>query len=143
MLHAGVTRTLRGGRRHSHLVGMKNRDLAVYVAGGIIVVALLAFSVTRLARKPQLEAPVSVAPVTVTATTTTSSADDSTASVHRIPLADVRKLVEQNAVTLIDVRDADAYLASHIPGALHIPVQYLEGEIDYLPKGKPIVTYCT
>jgi len=122
---------------------MKNRDLAVYAAGGIIVVALLAFSVTRLARKPQLEAPVSVAPVTVTATTTTSSADDSTASVHRIPLADVRKLVEQNAVTLIDVRDADAYLASHIPGALHIPVQYLEGEIDYLPKGKPIVTYCT
>jgi rhodanese-related sulfurtransferase len=46
-------------------------------------------------------------------------------------------------VTIIDVRDVDSYLASHIPGALQIPVTRIQGEIPYLPKDKPIVTYCT
>lgn len=44
---------------------------------------------------------------------------------------------------VIDVRDADAYIAGHIEGALHIPLSYIEGEVPYLRKGKPIVTYCT
>jgi predicted sulfurtransferase len=43
----------------------------------------------------------------------------------------------------IDVRDVDAYVAGHIEGALHIPLAYIAGEVPYLRKGKPIVTYCT
>ena len=37
----------------------------------------------------------------------------------------------------------EQFVASHIPGSLHIPVARIEGEIPYLPKGKTIVTYCT
>jgi hydroxyacylglutathione hydrolase len=46
-------------------------------------------------------------------------------------------------VTIIDVRDADSYRDRHIPGAMHIPLAYIQGEIPYLPKDKPIVAYCT
>ena len=63
------------------------------------------------------------------------------ASVARIPPAELaRKL---GSVTVIDVRDADAWMAGHVTGAMHIPLQYLPGEVPYLPKDKPIVTYCT
>ena len=56
---------------------------------------------------------------------------------------DVLAKLQANGVTLIDVRDKDAYLQRHIPGALHIPLSYIDGEVPYLPKDKPIVTYCT
>ena len=50
---------------------------------------------------------------------------------------------EAHGLTIIDVRDADSYKERHIPGALHIPLAYIAGEVPYLPKDKPIVTYCT
>ena len=61
----------------------------------------------------------------------------------RISISELEKALAANAVTVIDVRGMDQYLAGHIPGALHIPVSMLEGEVSYLPKDKPIVTYCS
>ena len=52
-------------------------------------------------------------------------------------------MIARGEVIVIDVRDVDAYLAGHIEGALHIPLSYIAGEVPYLRKGKPIVTYCT
>ena len=63
------------------------------------------------------------------------------ASVPRIPTSELEQKL--GAVTVIDVRDADSYIAGHVAGAMHIPLQYLAGEVPYLPKDKPIVTYCT
>lgn len=63
------------------------------------------------------------------------------ASVPRIPATELAQKL--GSVTVIDVRDADAYIAGHVAGAKHIPLQYLPGEVSYLPKDKPIVTYCT
>ncbi len=65
------------------------------------------------------------------------------ASVPRIEPVDLMQRLEGKQVTLIDVRDADSYRARHIPGALHIPLAFIAGEVPYLPKDKPIVTYCT
>jgi hypothetical protein len=63
------------------------------------------------------------------------------ATVPRITPADLQQ--RQASVTLIDVRHADNYTFAHIPGALHIPLSFIEQEAPYLPKDKPIVTYCT
>lgn len=62
---------------------------------------------------------------------------------QRIEFADFKQAIDNNEITVIDVRTIDQYMASHIPGSLHIPVARIEGEIPYLPKGKPVVTYCT
>lgn len=61
----------------------------------------------------------------------------------RISIDDAKAKFDRGEIVLIDVRDMNSYLASHIPGALHIPFNMIEGEIPYLPKDKPIVTYCT
>ena len=65
------------------------------------------------------------------------------ATFERITVEELEPLVAKGAVTVIDVRASEAYLASHVAGSLHIPVGRIEGEIPYLPKGKPVVTYCT
>jgi hypothetical protein len=65
------------------------------------------------------------------------------ATVARIAPEDLRNQLNAGAVTLIDVRAADAYATGHIPGSINIPFASMEGQVDIIPKGKPIVTYCT
>ena len=103
----------------------------VYVVGGALAAALVAFAVWH-AYQPRQTAS---APMTATV--------DEHAGVPRIEQDDLLAHLNAADVTIVDVRDADAFLASHIPGALHIPLARVEGEVPYLPKTKPIVTYCT
>lgn len=62
--------------------------------------------------------------------------------VARTSPRELASMIARGEVIVIDVRDADAYIAGHIEGALHIPLSYIAGEVPYLRKGKPIVTYC-
>lgn len=62
---------------------------------------------------------------------------------ERITIEEFKPLYDRGEVVVIDVRASEAYVASHIPNALHIPVTHIESEIQYLAKGKKIVTYCT
>jgi ubiquinone/menaquinone biosynthesis C-methylase UbiE len=53
-------------------------------------------------------------------------------------------LVGTHAVLILDVRDADAYEAGHIPGARLIPLSDLADHLDaLLRETRPIVAYCT
>lgn len=65
------------------------------------------------------------------------------AEVRRISAEDLRAQVGRNEVTVIDVRTAADYARGHIPGAINIPFASVETQFDTIPKGKPIVTYCT
>lgn len=64
-------------------------------------------------------------------------------SAQLIPLADAHEWITNGRVRVIDVRSADDYVTAHIPGAMHIPVSHIEGEISYIARDKPILTYCT
>jgi len=50
---------------------------------------------------------------------------------------------KEMTVMMSSACDAADYTAAHIPGAMHIPLSFIQGELLYLPRGKPIVTYCT
>lgn len=63
--------------------------------------------------------------------------------IARTSPGELAAMIARGEVIVIDVREADAYIAGHIEGALHIPLSYIAGEVPYLRKGKPIVTYCT
>jgi Rhodanese-like domain len=110
----------------------------VYIVGGALAAALVAFAIWH-AYQPTQEQQTAV-PMPVPATTTTG---EETASVPRIDPEELLAHFKAGDVTIIDVRDADSFLASHILNALHIPLARVQGEAPYLPKGKPIVAYCT
>jgi 3-mercaptopyruvate sulfurtransferase SseA len=107
----------------------------VYIVGGVLAAALFGFAVWHaMQRKPE-------APPQQTAVATSS--EDPNVAAPRIEPDDLFAHFKAGDVTIVDVRDADSFVASHIPGALHIPLARIDGEVSYLPKGKPIVTYCT
>jgi hypothetical protein len=63
--------------------------------------------------------------------------------VPRISAEDLKEKYNAGSVLIVDVRDQASYDANHIKGALHIPLASIEANLDQLPKGKEIVTYCT
>lgn len=102
---------------------------------GLSLITLVAWSVTRPAPAPQA--------VVAAAAPVASAPAGGLETFERIAIDDFQTALRAGQITVIDVRSIDQYMASHIPGSLHIPVARIEGEIPYLPKGKPVVTYCT
>lgn len=56
-----------------------------------------------------------------------------------------KELMERAAkglVVVIDVRPPEEYAAGHLPGAINVPIDQLEGRLAKLPKRKEVVAYC-
>ncbi|MBI2834911.1 MAG: rhodanese-like domain-containing protein [Acidobacteria bacterium] len=69
---------------------------------------------------------------------------DPTASVPRVSLEELKKLIAADDVLIVDVRGDETYREGHIPGAISIPLADVEkraGELRKTPK--KIVTYCS
>lgn len=54
----------------------------------------------------------------------------------------LRRQVLEGAITVIDVRPYDEYLAGHIPGAHSVPLPELDQRLTEFPAGGEIVAYC-
>lgn len=132
-------------RRRNHSSRREQNRTTVFWAFGTFalftVVTLVGWKVTRPAAAPDRSAAASAAAYIQAAAE--PAPESSLETFERTRLDDFRKALEAGQVTVIDVRPMEAYLASHIPGSLHIPVTRIEAEIPYLPRGKPIVTYCS
>ena len=133
--------------------------LIVLTAGSLAVAGLVGWALTRTVEPAIPENPAvvtapalgSIPPETTgteasTAAPSTPSATPAPAAegeVQRVMPEQLKQMVDTNAVTLLDVRDSVSYTNGHIPGAIHIPFSRVEAEASRLPKGKPIVAYCT
>lgn len=56
--------------------------------------------------------------------------------------AQVRDLLAQDAITLVDVREDDEWAAERIAGAIHVPLSRLQDMAAGIPTAKPVVFYC-
>ena len=119
---------------------MKKQEIAAWVIGGTLLGGAIGWSAARASRNSTAVNPVNSP---VAATTPLVPEVPSLDTVPRIGLADFRKQLEREEIVAIDVRDIDAYTTAHIPGAMHIPLSFIEGELPYLPRRRTIVTYCT
>jgi rhodanese-related sulfurtransferase/DNA-binding transcriptional ArsR family regulator len=59
-----------------------------------------------------------------------------------VPAKDLLQRVRKGLVTILDVRPEEEFAASHLPGAVNIPVAELEKRLKELPKGKEVIAYC-
>lgn len=53
-----------------------------------------------------------------------------------------KQLIDDNKVTVIDVRTQEEFQEGHIPNAILIPVQELEGKLKELQKEEPYLIVC-
>jgi rhodanese-related sulfurtransferase len=63
-------------------------------------------------------------------------------SLAAVDIAELRRLVDDGAVTLLDVRPKLEYRQGHIAGARSIPVAELERRLAELPRDREVVAYC-
>lgn len=61
----------------------------------------------------------------------------------RLTLDAVQQEMTAGDVLIVDVRDPEAYNASHAKGAVNVPFHELAQRMGELPKEKFLVTYCT
>jgi len=59
-----------------------------------------------------------------------------------VTFKELRRLLREEDVTVVDVRPADEYEAGHIPGALSMPVPELKRRLGELPRGREVIAYC-
>jgi len=63
--------------------------------------------------------------------------------IKRVSVQDARQAFDEQKAVFLDVRDADSYANSHIPGALNIPLSEIENRLKELDPDQWIITYCT
>ena len=59
-----------------------------------------------------------------------------------VPATELLERAKKGLVTVLDVRPPEEYAAAHIPGAINVPLEKLEGFLSRLPKRKEVVAYC-
>ena len=67
---------------------------------------------------------------------------DSRDELQPVSLRELRRLIRDAEVTVVDVRPPEEYEAGHIPGALSIPVPELKRRMREIPKGREVIAYC-
>ena len=59
-----------------------------------------------------------------------------------VTFRELRHLMRDEDVTVVDVRPADEYAAGHIPGAVSLPVPELRRRLGELPRDREVIAYC-
>jgi hydroxyacylglutathione hydrolase len=58
-------------------------------------------------------------------------------------IEELERLVEEDAVEVLDVREKDERDDGYIPGSRHIPYRLVRAYRDELDNGRPVVTICS
>ncbi|HKQ76674.1 MAG TPA: rhodanese-like domain-containing protein [Blastocatellia bacterium] len=73
-----------------------------------------------------------------------STAQTAESKVPRVSVDELKKLMAEQKVVVVDVRGADAYNSAHIKGSINLPLDKINaGEFTALPRDKRIITYCS
>jgi 3-mercaptopyruvate sulfurtransferase SseA len=111
-----------------------------------LLFSLLILLVAASACSPATPTALPTAPVTIEPTVTVPGGLPQTeADVPRVTVEEAAAAIENGDAVVLDVRSAEAYQASHIPGALSVPLFDIESNPASLnlDKEKWIITYCT
>jgi phage shock protein E len=61
----------------------------------------------------------------------------------RIDHVQLRSLLDQGDVQLVEVLPAEEYEEEHLPGAVNVPLKTLDaGSVAGLDRSRPVVVYC-
>jgi 3-mercaptopyruvate sulfurtransferase SseA len=119
---------------------MPKRKLVLSIS--VLLLAMLACNYVAPTEQSPLPVTVIVEP---TSATRPGNIPLTEADVPRVSLEEAKLALESGNAVVVDVRSAEAYQASHIAGAISIPLGTIETDPTSigLDKERWIITYCT
>jgi len=121
-------------------------SIVIIAVGAILILSALpggspAASVPKSAAPaaPQVSAPQANTSPTIAPVPTEETFPD----IVRVSLGNAKAAYDLKQATFVDVRDAESFSNSHIPGAKSIPLAELETRYSELDPNAWIITYCT
>jgi hypothetical protein len=113
----------------------------------VVFVALVASCTPATSSQNVIVTPTTLPTAAIEATSVAPSngLHQTEADVPRVSVEDAVAAIQSGEAVVVDVRSAQAYQASHIPGALSIPLFDIESNPTglNLDKDQWIITYCT
>lgn len=61
---------------------------------------------------------------------------------ERISVDQAQSLIEQEACTVVDIRDAQSYAQAHVPEAIHLDGNAVDAFVDSANRAQPLILYC-
>ena len=121
-------------KKHKAKSKQKNTPFFLIVSGGalLIIAALILLSQNS-----------GITAATEPASLADSHEEETYPEIPRVSLEESKAALDEGAAVFLDVRNADMYAASHVPGALNIPLAELQSRLGELDKSGWIITYCT
>lgn len=110
------------------------------IAGSLLIIIVGTLLILSAIPASGPAAPAPGAPQTAA---TTTPAERPYPEIVRVSLGDAKAAYELKQAVYLDVRDADSYANSRIPGAISIPLNDLETRLKELDPNAWILTYCT
>ena len=116
--------------------------------GYFLFVILVAVSILSACSAQPTQAQPPSAPATVLEPALTQSSGDlpqTEAEVPRVSLEEAKAALDSGAAVIVDVRSPNAFEASHVAGAISVPLGAIERDLTEVPLNKDqwIITYCT
>ena len=118
---------------------MKNREttrfLVVYsvIGGFLLILAAVLFAINNGPNPDSSQPPAAVS----------DHEEETYPEIQLVSLEDAKTALDTNTAVFVDVPDAISYAASHVPGALSIPLADLDNRLGELNTADWIITYCT
>jgi rhodanese-related sulfurtransferase len=114
-------------------------------AGGMTLALAVALSAACATQQvSSASSTSSPTPAAAAATTADASNQDPESKVPRVSVEELKKMVADKQVVVVDVRSAEAFKVSHIKGSVSLPLGEIEaGNYKALPRDKRIITYCS
>jgi 3-mercaptopyruvate sulfurtransferase SseA len=102
--------------------------MLLVIAGGLLILGAALFALFF----QRNSAPESAVP---------TAAETGSGQVPRVSLEEAKAAYDSGRAVFVDVRTAESYAQSHIPGSLSIPLAELPDRIDELDAGAWIILY--
>ena len=113
----------------------------------LVVLSILVFVLSACGAQPTQAQPTSASTQVIEPVFTPVSGDlpQTEAEVTRVTVQSAKVAFEGNAAIFVDVRSPGDFEASHIAGAISVPLGQIERELTEVPLDKDqwIITYCT
>src|SRR5512136_190538 len=105
-----------------------------WVLAGFIGLIVIGIALLALPLLSPAQAPGTPMPVVISAATNDAPADVPFPDVIRVTAGNARAAQVLNQAVFVDVRTAEQYAQSHIPGAVSIPLSEFESRLNELKK---------